>query len=446
MTKDSAIPDFNSDNSVSQADSNQSHEESAAIEDDLSNQNHIEENFVHFISSSSNFNHNFEETAVEETEKLDSQQTQTQPNSAVEETAVIYEQKLDSQQTQTQSNSAVEETAVVSSEKLDSQQTQTQSNSAVEETAVEETEKLDSQQTQTQTNSAVEETAVVSDQKLDSAPTETEENLAVVEKTNPVEQQAKDPISMNILLLENAVAANPKIQVEISCEKDRLVLTLPTVSETSVSEYSWSEIWQQMKLRLVAQKRFLSTNTSVHLIAYDRLLDSRQLQDIADTLSEFSLQLKSVGTSRRQTAIAAAGAGYSVEQLQPKKAFSFESSSPSLPPAEALYMETTVRSGVEIRHRGSVIILGDVNPGGIVVADGDILIWGRLRGVAHAGAQGNSECTIMALQMEPTQLRIANALARAPEKSPTHATAEVAYMTTQGIRITKANDFSRISY
>ena len=373
MTNDSAIPDFNSDNSVSQTDSKQSHEESAAIEDDLSNQNDVEENFVHFISSTSNFNRNLEETTVISDRKLDSQQTQTDKNSAVEETAVISDQKLDSQQTQTDKNSAV------------------------------------------------------------------------VEKSNPVEQLFNDRISIDIPLLENAIAANQKIQVEIRSEKDRLVLTLPSLSETSVCEYSWSEIWQQMKLRLLAQKRFFSSKISVHLIAYDRLLDSRQLQDIADTLSEMSLQLKSVGTSRRQTAIAAAGAGYSVEQLQPKTAFSFKSSSASLPPAEPLYMETTVRSGVEIRHRGSVIILGDVNPGGIVVADGDILIWGRLRGVAHAGAQGNSECTIMALQMEPTQLRIANALARAPEKTLTQKTAEVAYITTQGIRITNANDFSRKS-
>ncbi len=261
------------------------------------------------------------------------------------------------------------------------------------------------------------------------------------ENLSPVEQKNDREISLGTPLLENT--ANSKIQVEIRSEKDRLVLTLPTVSEASTSEYTWSEIWQQMKLRLLAQQRFFSSKISVHLVAHDRLLDSRQLQDIAETLSEMSLQLKSVGTSRRQTAIAAAGAGYSVEQLQPQRAFSFEASKNNLPPAEPLYLETTVRSGVEIRHRGSIIILGDVNPGGIVVADGDILIWGRLRGVTHAGAQGNSECIIMALQMEPTQLRIADALARAPEKSPTQQTAEVAYMTAQGIRITKANDFSR---
>ncbi|MBV6621980.1 MAG: septum site-determining protein MinC [Rivularia sp. (in: Bacteria)] len=290
----------------------------------------------------------------------------------------------------------------------------------------------------------------VLENELDSKqPNAEEQSVSKIANLNSdsTEQQIDSDISLDTSLLENA--AYQKIQVEIRSEKDRLVLTLPTVSEASVSEYSWSEIWQQMKLRLLAQKRFFeskNSKVSVHLIAHDRLLDSRQLQDIAETLSEMSLQLKSVGTSRRQTAIAAAGAGYSVEQLQPKTAFSFAASKNNLPPAEPLYLETTVRSGVEIRHRGSVIILGDVNPGGIVVAEGDILIWGRLRGVAHAGAQGNSECTIMALQMEPTQLRIADALARAPEKSPMQQTAEVAYMTTQGIRITKANDFSRISY
>ncbi|MGB6296378.1 MAG: septum site-determining protein MinC, partial [Rivularia sp. (in: cyanobacteria)] len=358
MTNDSAIPD-NSDNSVSQTDSEQSREKSAAIEDDSSNQNDVEEHFVHFISSSSNFNRNFEQ-------KLDSEQIQTLENSDVEETAVISDisnQKLDSEQTQTLEISEVEETAVIadlSNKKLNSEQTQTLEISEVEETAV---------------------IADISNQLLDSEQTQTLEKSEVVEKSNPVEQQIHNPISTDIPLLENAIAANQKIQVEIKSEKDRLVLTLPTVSEASVSEYSWSEIWQQMKLRLLAQKRFFSSNISVHLIAYDRLLDSRQLQDIADTLSELSLQLKSVGSSRRQTAIAAAGAGYSVEQLQPKTAFSFEVSNTSLPPAEPLYMETTVRSGVEIRHRGSVIILGDVNPGGIVVADGDILIWGRLRGV-----------------------------------------------------------------
>jgi septum site-determining protein MinC len=233
------------------------------------------------------------------------------------------------------------------------------------------------------------------------------------------------------------------IQVQLQSESGRLLVILPTETELPASELAWYDIWQQLKLRLMAGDRLRTVNTAVHLVAHDRLLDSRQLQEFAETFSEIQLQLKSVATSRRQTAIAAVTSGYSVEQLQPETSLTSEAKATTQPQADALYLEMTVRSGIEIRHPGTVILLGDLNPGGIVVAEGDILVWGRLRGIAHAGAGGNRECLIMALQMEPTQLRIADALARAPEKSPTQFFPEVAHITPQGIRIAKANDFSR---
>jgi septum site-determining protein MinC len=270
----------------------------------------------------------------------------------------------------------------------------------------------------------------------------------------PVEDTVESGITSNLNLDEDITSLdslpkpvpNRNVQVQFKTEAERLVIILPKESQISISEYSWSEIWQQLKQRLNGGDRLRVANTSVHLVAGDRLLDARQLQELAESLKEVELQLKSVATSRRQTAVAAVTAGYSVEQLQlaPKISFS-EEKNVVTPSAEPLYMEMTIRSGVEIRHPGTVIILGDVNPGGIVVASGDILVWGRLRGVAHAGADGNSECLIMALQMEPTQLRIADAVARAPEKAPTQFHPEVAYVTSGGIRIAKAADFSRLS-
>ncbi|MBD2338773.1 septum site-determining protein MinC [Calothrix sp. FACHB-156] len=236
--------------------------------------------------------------------------------------------------------------------------------------------------------------------------------------------------------------AKNDLQVQWKTEEGRLLLILPTEAQVPAAEFNWYEIWQQMRQRLQAD-RFRIPNTPVHLLAKDRLLDSRQLQELAEVLNEIQLQLKSVATSRRQTAIAAVSSGYSVEQLQLETSLSSEPKAAPTPLADSLYLEMTVRSGVEIRHPGSVIILGDLNPGGIVVADGDILVWGRLRGIAHAGASGNRDCLIMSLQMEPTQLRIADAVARAPEKSPTQFSPEVAHMTPQGIRIARAIDFSR---
>ena len=236
---------------------------------------------------------------------------------------------------------------------------------------------------------------------------------------------------------------NDNTQVQLKSQEGRLLLILPPESQGSGSELSWSDIWQQIRQRLNAGDRFRISNTPVHLMAQDRLVDTRQLQELAEALSEVQLRLISVSTSRRQTAIAAVTSGYSVEQLQPVTTLVSESKATATAQADALYLETTVRSGVEIRHPGTVIILGDVNPGGIVIADGDIIIWGRLRGIAHAGAGGNRECLIMALQMEPTQLRIADAVARAPEKLPMQFSPEVAHIMPQGIRIARASDFSR---
>lgn len=236
---------------------------------------------------------------------------------------------------------------------------------------------------------------------------------------------------------------NNNLQVRFKNEEGKLLLILPAETET-LSSSGWADIWQQLKQRLNAGDRFWQPNTTVDLAAADRLLDGRQLQAIAEALGEVQLRLNRIYTSRRQTAVAAATAGYSVEQQTPPALNQPLTSSVAL--AEPLYLQMAVRSGVEIRHSGTVILVGDINPGGIVVANGDILVWGRLRGVAHAGADGNSKCLIMALQMEPTQLRIADYVARAPTTQLTQVYPEIAHVTPEGIRITKAADFSKSQF
>ena len=173
-------------------------------------------------------------------------------------------------------------------------------------------------------------------------------------------------------------------------------------------------------------------------------MDVRQLQEIAEALSEVELKMKVVNTSRRQTAVAAATVGYSVEQKSSLTTLNQTPTEKVEPLAEPLYLQMTVRSGVEIRHPGTVIIVGDLNPGGSVVADGDIIVWGRLRGVVHGGNKGNSKSVIMALQMEPTIIRIADQVARGPEKPPAQFYPEVAYVAEKGIRISRAVDFAKM--
>lgn len=231
-------------------------------------------------------------------------------------------------------------------------------------------------------------------------------------------------------------------QVRLKSHEGRILLILPSESETNPTT-SWTDMWEQLKLRLSAGERFWQPNIEVHLMAKDQLLDGRQLQAIADALTEEQLKLKLVHTSRRQTAVAAAAAGYSVEQSPPVVSLSSKQNPVPQLMVDPLYLQMTVRSGIEIRHPGTVVILGDVNPGGSIIAAGDIVIWGRLRGFTYAGSEGNSQSLIMALQMEPTQLRIANHVARAPETQPAQFYPEVAYVTPEGIRIARASDFPK---
>lgn len=73
-----------------------------------------------------------------------------------------------------------------------------------------------------------------------------------------------------------------------------------------------------------------------------------------------------------------------------------------------------VRSGVILDHEGSLFIFGDVNPGAEVRATGNIVVLGRLRGTAHAGI-GQDLGFILALRLEPQQLRIGRKVARSGE-------------------------------
>lgn len=86
--------------------------------------------------------------------------------------------------------------------------------------------------------------------------------------------------------------------------------------------------------------------------------------------------------------------------------------------AELSIHRGTLRAGDHVQVEGSLLVLGDVNPGARVSAGGDVRVWGRLRGVAHAGYRGDRTARIVALQLRPVQLRIAEAVARGPEDLP----------------------------
>jgi septum site-determining protein MinC len=90
-----------------------------------------------------------------------------------------------------------------------------------------------------------------------------------------------------------------------------------------------------------------------------------------------------------------------------------------------LYHRGTLRGGQALHNLGNLVVIGDVNPGAELVASGDIVVFGALRGVAHAGAQGDRAARVIALELAPTQLRIATLIATSDAgtkpRGPEHA-------------------------
>ncbi|MOA23110.1 Septum site-determining protein MinC [compost metagenome] len=108
-------------------------------------------------------------------------------------------------------------------------------------------------------------------------------------------------------------------------------------------------------------------------------------------------------------------------------------------------MSGIVRSGQVLHHEGDLLFLGDVNPGGTIACTGDIFILGSLRGMAHAGLDGNEEAVIAASYLAPTQLRIAEVISRPPDEWENRETSmEFAFLCDGKMQIDKMTNMFRI--
>jgi septum site-determining protein MinC len=140
-----------------------------------------------------------------------------------------------------------------------------------------------------------------------------------------------------------------------------------------------------------------------------------ELSSLRDSLSERGVYLWAVLSESSITERTAQNLGLATRISKPRLA-----EAPAVPEAlpedAAKWVKGPLRSGVRIAFDGNVVVMGDVNSGAEIVAGGSIIVWGRLRGVVHAGAHGDEEAVVCALEMAPTQLRIAGEIAVSPKK------------------------------
>ena len=142
-----------------------------------------------------------------------------------------------------------------------------------------------------------------------------------------------------------------------------------------------------------------------------------ELGHLRDDLSEHGLTLWAVISNSPTTEATAQMLGLATRINRPRPERSINTVETTNQDGEpALLVRRTLRSGYRLQYSGHVIVIGDVNPGAEIIAGGDVLIWGRLRGVVHAGAGGNDQAVVCALDLSPTQLRIAGQIATTPQR------------------------------
>lgn len=193
--------------------------------------------------------------------------------------------------------------------------------------------------------------------------------------------------------------------------------------------------WQEAEAALIEsieQRGDFFRGARIALQVGDRPLDRKDIRKLRDKLAEHDIQLAALLGQSPDTIRSARREELETE-LAPGAVADEELDDGSLPPIDSneygnagVLVKTTLRSGRVIRHVGHVVVIGDVNPGAQIIAGGDVLVWGRLRGTVHAGANGDEDALVCALDMRPMQLRIANHVAIASDSGERRPHPEVA--------------------
>ncbi|GAB5490338.1 MAG: septum site-determining protein MinC [Phototrophicaceae bacterium] len=212
--------------------------------------------------------------------------------------------------------------------------------------------------------------------------------------------------------------------VTIKGIKDGLLVTLSTTEE-------WQRITEELANRIDAKGDFFA-GARVTADLGERPVPKYELTSLKAVLERRKLTLVVVQTTSKTTFESAQALDLRTNTPEDTRRNVNDEVLDTLPidPEEqgtpGVMIRRTLRSGRTVHSRGHVIVYGDVNPGAQIIATGDIIIWGRLRGTVHAGAEGDMNAVICALDMSPNQLRIADLIATSPKDNQRTIRPEVA--------------------
>ena len=72
------------------------------------------------------------------------------------------------------------------------------------------------------------------------------------------------------------------------------------------------------------------------------------------------------------------------------------------------FYKGNLKSGDVLESEASIVIIGDVEKGARVIAKGNVIVLGSLKGSVQAGVSGNLSAVVVAFEMAPNQVKISD--------------------------------------
>jgi septum site-determining protein MinC len=198
-----------------------------------------------------------------------------------------------------------------------------------------------------------------------------------------------------------------EMEIEIKGIKNGILIEL--------KEGDW-ETQQNTLLDYIDQNQSFFKGAKLVLDLGSRTIKSPALSNLRNALDDREIRLKAVLSNSLETERASQDLGLEIKIDESSPEPEKNSINSLLDGEQALFLRRTLRSGHKVNYHGHIVVLGDVNPGAELVAGGNIIVWGRLRGVVHAGAGGDTNAVVCSMDLSPTQLRIADKISVSPPR------------------------------
>ncbi len=199
-----------------------------------------------------------------------------------------------------------------------------------------------------------------------------------------------------------------RVNVQIKGIRDGLLVTL--------GEGEWSEL-QSALLSHIQERGAFFQGARVALDVGNHILHAAEMGNLRDGLSGMGISLWAILSNSPTTEQTAQVLGLATRIFTPRPDRTIRPTNSAHSEGDpGIIVRKTLRSGTKVTYQGSVVVVGDVNPGAEIIASGSVIVWGRLRGTVHAGAEGDEKAIVAALDLHPMQLRIASVVSVTPDR------------------------------